>query len=258
MIELITLGQLQLRVRGEAPIGIVDQPKRLAVLTYLVAENAAVHQREKLLAMFWPDTHPERARTALRKVLHHTRQVVGDHVLINQGDDAILVDRTGIRCDSTALHIAAANGEDDTVLNLYRGEFLSGFYVDGAPDFNTWIEEERQRLRGESIRSALRLAEALQQSGRDDDACRGLETALALAPFDRKIVTRVVEMLHRAGYSMRAVRVYDELARRMEIELGDRVGALAALREGSMLRSRLVNQLAAEQGDVDAAIRRLT
>ena len=69
MIRLRTLGALDLRaVDGEELRTVLAQPKRFALLAYLaVATPRGAHQRDTLIALFWPEQDSEHARNALSR-----------------------------------------------------------------------------------------------------------------------------------------------------------------------------------------------
>lgn len=64
MIRLHTFGALDLRsAEGRELRGVLAQPKRTALLAYLVlASPRGFHRRDTLLTVFWPEFDQERAR----------------------------------------------------------------------------------------------------------------------------------------------------------------------------------------------------
>ncbi|MCB0223357.1 MAG: bacterial transcriptional activator domain-containing protein, partial [Anaerolineae bacterium] len=51
-----------------------------------------------------------------------------------------------VRRDLTSEPSAVGLTIRQAAVDLYRGEFLSDFYVHNAPDFEAWVLEERQRF----------------------------------------------------------------------------------------------------------------
>lgn len=257
MIELRTLGETGLRVAGKVPSAIVNHPLRFGLFSYLVVADVTVHQRDTLVAMFWPELPVTRARTALRKALHHIRREVGENVFVNRGDDAIVVDRTGIRCDANALRFAASHNEDVVVLSLSSGEFLTGFHIDDAPDFDDWVAVERERLHNMAARAAQRLSSRMVREGRFDEAIDAAYQAQARAPFNQQIMIEAVDVLRRAGHRISAIRVYDELARRLDEELNDHEAAIRAWEESLKLREELDEELIQQRSLINERLARL-
>src|SRR5437899_11589925 len=106
------LGGLNLLgVGGHELKSVLAQPKRVALLAYLAAAPPRrLHQRDSLLALFWPELDQEHARAALRQALHGLRYALGDGVLVTRGDDDIGLDAERIRCDVVEFARAAEVG----------------------------------------------------------------------------------------------------------------------------------------------------
>src|SRR5262245_19006399 len=149
LFELRTLGTLDLRASdGRVVHSLLAQPKRLALLTYLcVATPPGMHRRDVLLALFWPDSDREHARTSLRNGLHVLRRSLGERALLTLGDDGVGIAPDAVSCDAVAFEEAIAAERHEDALALYRGDLLTGFFVQEAPEFERWLERERARLR---------------------------------------------------------------------------------------------------------------
>src|SRR5438552_18938226 len=98
--------QLSLRLLGTADLrdengdelrSVLVAPKRLVLLAYLALTAPNYQRRDVLLALLWPDLTTERARQALRSVLHKLRQGVGDGVVASRGDDELALDLSRLR-----------------------------------------------------------------------------------------------------------------------------------------------------------------
>src|SRR5687768_14576446 len=112
MIRLRTLGSVDLRAANGAQIqSVLRQPKRLAVLIYLAANGPVFHRRDRLLALFWPESDEERARGALTQQIFQLRQALGRDVILNRGDDEIGLGEGVVWCDSCAFDDAYKAGK---------------------------------------------------------------------------------------------------------------------------------------------------
>ncbi|HEX5819761.1 MAG TPA: BTAD domain-containing putative transcriptional regulator, partial [Gemmatimonadales bacterium] len=197
------------------------QPKRLAVLAYLVtASPRGFHSRDTLLGLFWPDLDQERARNAMRQALHFLRRSVGDEVVASRGDREIGVAAGTISCDAVAFDEALAAGRLEEAAGLYRGDFLPGLYVEEAPEAERWLEAERAR-RKEGVLEALRTLVAQEEEGGElRAAVLWARRAVAIAPTDDGAVRRLMTVLDRAGEPAAALDAYDQLVHRLREEFG--------------------------------------
>ena len=134
MIELRTCGVIALTDGAGNPItSVLAQPKRLGLLVYLAVEGEhGGCSRDRLLALFWPDSDEERARAALRQSIRFLRLALGQDVLIRHGEALLTISQNVVACDAVACLRALRTQQDETALALYRGEFLPGLSVAGA------------------------------------------------------------------------------------------------------------------------------
>jgi DNA-binding SARP family transcriptional activator len=233
MIELRVLGVLEVRVPDAAdalPPGLT-QPKRLALLLYLaLAEPQGLHSRDRLLALLWPEADAESARHSLRNALHALRRGLGEDAIVLRGHAWVGIDAAAIRCDALELRAHLAAGEVDQSLALWRGDLAAGFHVSGAPDFERWLDDQRETFRGSVRRAAWRKAdEARGKGGFEIDAVR---RAVRLDPGNEPGVRRLMLLLSAAGDRGGALDAYQELAdyftRELEALPSSETRALAA------------------------------
>ena len=72
-LTLLLLGTPEIRHAGQ--VASFPTRKALALLTYLAVEGG-LHSREKLTALFWPESDADRGRTVLRRTLAYLREVL--------------------------------------------------------------------------------------------------------------------------------------------------------------------------------------
>jgi len=247
-------GQARLRVLGAVDLrdpddrevaAVVRQPKRLALLAYLVlAGRGRWMRRDTILALFWPELDTDHARAALRRALHFLRREMGAELVPGRGEEEIGIAEGALWCDVIAFEAALRSGEHDRALRLYTGDLLTGFFVAGAPEVERWLDGERERLRREAARAAWSLA------GRHPDhAVEYAERAVALAPDDEDGVRRLMLALEQSGDLPRAVRAYQSFTDRLRADLGigptDVTSRLAARLRLSVARDASASGLAA-------------
>ena len=220
MIELRTLGVLDLTGPAEAGCrAVLQQPKRLGLLAYLaVSAPRRFHRRDSLLAVFWPDLDQDRARAALRRSLYFIRTALGPGVIEGRGEEEVRIGEGALWCDAEAFTAAVENGDLARALELYQGDLLEGFFVAAAPEYEHWLERERERLRSQAARAAWTLADGAAERGDTAEAARYGRRAAAFDPEDERGVRHLLALLDRVGDRAGALRAYDEFARRMAAE----------------------------------------
>ena len=86
--------------------------------------------------------------------MHFLRGELGPGVVVSRGDEEVGVERGRCWCDAVAFLDAVNAGRAEEALGLYQGDFLAGFHVSDAPEFERWLDGERARLRDLATRAA--------------------------------------------------------------------------------------------------------
>ena len=156
-------GRLELRLFGPPHISIsgarltgITSAKAQGLLFYLAITQQG-HTRLTLATLFWGEHSEAAARGNLRKALQQLRNYLDDYLIIERNSvalageadcwvDVIEFDRLllSVSGDRTAQSLQGA-------IDLYQGDFLEGFYLRNAPDFENWWLSERARLREQKI-----------------------------------------------------------------------------------------------------------
>jgi TolB-like protein/DNA-binding SARP family transcriptional activator/Flp pilus assembly protein TadD len=245
LIELRTFGTLDLRGSdGREFRAVLAQPKRLALLAYLAAAApgapgaSTFHRRDTLLALFWPDQDVTRARAALSRAVHYLRASLGDAVLVSRGDEELGVDPDLISCDATRFRKELGKGRLAEALELYRGDFLEGFFLSDLPELDRWIESERRRFRDSAAEAARSLSKSAESSGDFAMALHWARQASSYAPYDEPDARRVLMLLGRLGDRGNAIEFFERFSRRLrsDLELDPSPETVAALNTISTAR----------------------
>jgi serine/threonine-protein kinase len=220
--RLYTLGGPDLvGADGESVRAVLAQPKRLALLVYLVVAGLrAPVRRDRVLAMFWPEYDESRARAALNRALHYLRGALGEEAVVSVGAEALRVDPRRVWCDASALDVVEPGRGDEEVVTLYRAPFLDAFHLSDCPDFEQWGDGERASLARTFAAAALRHGQALIRDGRAGDAATLVARAARQAPHDEVVGRALVEALDLAGDRAGAAEAHASLVRRVREELG--------------------------------------
>jgi DNA-binding SARP family transcriptional activator len=230
--------QFRLRLLGPACIvgpgdqvlaGRAAQRHRLGLLALLaLAPDPGIH-RDKVMAYLWPERDTRHARNLLKQALYVLRAALGSDAITASSDRIRLnTDRVGV--DVRDFQCAIARGDHCSALALYGGPFLDGFFLSDAPEFERWMEGERERLVGSHRRALEALAESAEGA---HDYPRAVEAWKALATqdrFDSRVAVRMAAALEADGNLVGALQVATAHARLVREEFGAEPPAqLAAL-----------------------------
>ena len=219
-IELFLLGGFELRGAPGAGDAILAQSKTLALLAFLAMSPPSLYQRrDRLIGLLWPDLDQSHARAALRKTLHELRSALGAHVLSARGDDEIALAADTVRCDAVEFAAAIEARRLARALELYRGDFMPGFYLSGCLEFERWVEDQRMLTREQAAAASWALAVALEGEQRLTEAGTWARRAVRHAWNDERILRRAMNLLERLGDRAGALRLYDEFSTRLRTDL---------------------------------------
>jgi len=221
MIRFRTLGGLELSdSQGRDLHALLSKPKRLALLAYLASHNHhASRRRDSVVALFWPDMDAAHARGSLRQALRFLRRELGDGVLNGRSEEEIGFEPHSFECDAVTFERACDAGRLSEAMQLYRGDFLDGFYVaGGSAELERWIEGERIRLRQLAARAAAELSQHAEREGNLAQAVEAARQGVALDPDDEKGLARLIALLDRSGDRAGALSTFETFRRRLEKE----------------------------------------
>lgn len=211
---LRTFGGLQVEGPDGQPGGITAQRRSLALVVVIAAASERGVSRDTLTAMLWPGSDEDRARRALAQTLYRVRQQLGAGVI--RGGDRLSCDPALLTTDLLQLESAFQDGDYERVVELYRGPFLDGFHLQGAPELERWADGERQRLARAYRDSLERLALAAEERGETQRAIHWWELAAAADPLNARVAAGLIRARGAAGDAtgaMQTARVHEARVR---------------------------------------------
>lgn len=219
MFTLRMLGGLLL-TNGDEPVsGRAVQKRRLGLLSLLAVAPSRSCSRDKLIGYLWPDSSADQARHLLSVALYELRKTLGDGIVASRGDDVALPD-AGLRTDVEFFEDALREGALERAVELYAGSFLDGFYLSDAPEFERWMERERDRLSRRYQGALERLASQRAEAGDRTGAAEAWRKLAAADPFNSRIALTLMESLVAAGDRAGALRHARSFAASLRAEFG--------------------------------------
>ncbi|BAE85595.1 AAA family ATPase [Desulfitobacterium hafniense] len=199
----------------------VERRKARALLYYVAAHSYPV-SREELLNILWPEQQSSAAQHTLSVILYDLRKFLDGLLVVDKNllsfAPTVEVDArvfkgnlTSPLCNPGLIHEA---------LQLYRGDFLEGFNLPNAPEYNLWLEAERERYVRMRIRGLALVAEHYEKQGELYLALESLERALDLEPLQEDLQCSCMRLLYLVGDRPGAIRQYQKLCRLLDEEMG--------------------------------------
>jgi DNA-binding SARP family transcriptional activator len=218
-IQLSLLGSVQVLRNGVAVRGF-ESRKALALLCYLVVRGQVVH-RSHLADLFWQDKPEHRGRGNLSRVLHNLTSLLPG--CLHATRDTVMWAPAG-ECwvDTTVFAGLAARADAPSLMaaaELYRGDLVSGLYLDDCPEFETWLAAEQELWR-QRMAQVLEQAIALHRNeGNYRESLRYAARWVSLDPWREESHRVMMLLLALSGQRSAALKQYATCQRILASEL---------------------------------------
>ncbi len=205
-VRVFLLGQPQI-TRDDAPVPL-SIAKAYGVLALLAT---GVQPRERVMELLWPERAPAVARKNLRNTLWALRRVLADDAVISTAAHLALTGSLWVD-----VRVFAQTGD----LALFRGPLLDGLTFADAPDFEHWLDRERERLLAEYLAGLAERIMRAQAAGEWQRVISLAQRGLAHAPLDEALHRSVMEALARQGQRAAAMEHFAAFQEQLVATLG--------------------------------------
>lgn len=220
MFTLRLLGSPSIEHSDGPVTGPATQRRRIALLALLASHADPGISRDKLLALLWPELDAERGRRALSTAVYALRQSLGREAVLSLRSDALRLNRDVVRVDLGDFLGALKQKELERAAHLYTGPFLDGFFLSDAPEFERWVEGERDRLARTYADTLEGMAEQRESEGDYRGAVVWWRRLAAHDPYSSRFALRLLQSLIDAGDPGAALQHAHTHAARLRDELG--------------------------------------
>jgi predicted ATPase/DNA-binding SARP family transcriptional activator len=222
---------LTVRLMGNPEITVGQRPlsfrtrKELAILIYLLVEGG-MHSRESLMTLLWPDSPAKNATVTLRGALSRLRNSLGpagQFILSQAGKVGFDFEGSfDLDLDWLAAGILPQTppNELSAILNLDRGEFLDGFSLPDAPEFDTWAAIQREAIQRQVERVYDRLTQHQLANRESNSAVETATRWVRRAPLSEPAYRRLMAAQALSGDRSGALRTYAQCQAMLQEEFG--------------------------------------
>lgn len=230
MIRLQVFGGFRLELNGDPLTDL--RPRVAALLALLAGHGPSGTSRDKLVAYLWPDSDAGHARNSLKQALFFLRRSLGRDAVI-AGSASLRLDPNLIQVDLWEFEWAVEAGDLHAAAARYQGVLLDGFYTNGLPEFEHWVEGERQKLERRYLDALLLLAREAGAHGAPEEAVRWWRRLAEADPLSSATAVGLMRALVGAGDPAAALEYARQHAAtvRRELDLDVEEPVLALVRE---------------------------
>lgn len=206
-------------------------------LFYYLAVTRRAHTRGALATLLWGDMPERNAHVSLSKSLSNLRDLFPDYLEIDRHFVAFNCNaphwldvaefEAGVMAAQRAFHakMSTSLGEGPMlhqlrkIADLYQGDFLAGFAVNNAPDFDAWQSMESQQLSTLAIHGLNMLTNRYAALGHWHDAIALCRQTLTLEPWREDVHRQLMRLLVANGERNAALVQYELCTRILQDEL---------------------------------------
>ncbi len=219
MIVCRTLGPVEITVDSAPAPTELRWRKHLALLLYLACSPKRTRARDHLIGLLWSDKPESAARHSLNEAVRVLRRHCAEGE-IRTGGNQIHLGPNVVQLDIERFDGLTAAGDWLGAAELIAGEFLEGFSVPGAPDFENWLTTERSTWRHRAVDALVRCADSLADEGKAEASTSYAQRALGLDPRSERAIRASMRSLAVAGDRAGALEQYDAFRARLADEIG--------------------------------------
>ncbi len=184
-----------------------------AVLAYLALRGRT--HKYRIAGWLWPDAGEKAARANMRQLLRRVRLSLSPDFI--QGTDEIAL-HPAVEVDLLELQRQLDAGEYASSLR-HTGELLENLSFDDAPDYDEWLESERERVLQIRLRGALQASQTLAESGELAEALLHALQATSLEPVSEEAWRQVMSLNYRLGNRGAALMAFERCRLHLEERL---------------------------------------
>lgn len=222
-LQIELLGGLSLLKDG-VPISGFMSNKVPALLAYLAVTRRA-QTRDALAALLWGDLPDADAKNNLRQTLSNLKKFFEPYLEITR-ETVAFQPRAPYALDVEEFQkIGEWKSENGisrlrALVTLYRGDFLAGFYVRDAPEFEEWILMQRTRMRDLALNGLHALTEYDMAHGAYRDAIGYAARLLEMDAWREEAHRLLMLCYARTGQRSAALAQYQKCRAILKQEFG--------------------------------------
>jgi DNA-binding SARP family transcriptional activator len=197
--------------------------RQLRALLYRLAARLEPLSRSHLAFLFWPDEPDATARRYLTRLLSSLRAALPQPQMLVLSEETAALNPALITADSATFAQVGVTDETAVLthtITLYRGPFMDGFALPGAPEYEAWQLQTAHELAAHFL---TLLATLVARHTAAADYPRAIATArqyLETDNLDETMHRRLIDLYTAVGDRAAALRQYEQCALILERELG--------------------------------------
>ncbi|RVU55611.1 AAA family ATPase [Anaerosphaera multitolerans] len=172
--------------------------------------------RDELAGIFWPSSNEENAKLSLRNAIHKIRKSFKEDIIISPNKSTLMLNE-----DINFIIDADIFDKDPFKnLDLYKGEFLKGFYIKDTIEFEYWLIEMRNYYKERCIITLQERIKVDYQERELTQLEKDINTLLRIDNFNDFAYLYLLKLYKLKGRNDKIINEYYNIQRILRDELG--------------------------------------
>ncbi|MBU5485436.1 AAA family ATPase [Clostridium sp. MSJ-11] len=185
-----------------------------ALFYYLLVNKKA--SRDELAGLLWTDEEENVAKKNLRNAIYKIKKSFDEEVIISPKKSIVMLNPNM----DIELDIDIFLNDKDKCIEAYKGEFLQGFFVKNAEEFEEWVIKTRENLKEKYIGKLYdKISEDIKNSI-DNNIERYAKLLINVDEFDEKAYRILMDHYKNTRSYGKVIDTYNKLSQLLDKELG--------------------------------------
>lgn len=238
-LEAVMLGKPTIFWRGKRVI--FPFSKMEALLYYLLVKGSAT--REEVAGLLWSEMDDVTAKKNLRNTLYLLKKLIPGELLLMPSRSVILLNPDVVNLTDVQQF---ERGLENS-LDLWRGDFLEGFFCKEARLLEEWMSEQQEWLKGEYITRLTKHIIDLRNCKKYSQAKHYLKRLIEVDEYNESAYRALMKIYERGGDSNKIVDIYHRLERKLTNELGIKINSKTKEIYDRVMRGKISQALVNER-----------
>ena len=232
--------RLYIKLLGGFTVSLAGQPitgfrsaKARVLLAYLTAQPGREHARTTLATLLWGNLPESAAKTNLRIELSNLHKLLDNHPALEIERNTVCFQPAHATVDVLDFQTALTTfrtlpletqqtqlGRLTVAVDLYHGEFISGFQVADAPEFDQWRLLTQEQLHEQAMGALTLLQQHYAEQGHWPELATIARRQLTLVPWQESAHRSLIQALAAQGQRSAALEQYARCVAVLQTEFG--------------------------------------
>ena len=236
VLKIHLLGGFEAILDGRPVTGFESKKVRALFTLLVMAGEGHEVSRDRLAAMLWPDADERAGRKNLRQAIYNLKSSLAGRP--GADSEFVVLTRETAAFNHGAEHWldveaferkvtrGMAGGECldpralATAVQLYRGDFLAGLFIEGSPEFEQFVLVQQERLREAAIGAIRSLVRYHADRGEYSQAIIFARHQLEFDALSEEAHRNLMRLYALSGRRSRALGQYETCLNVLRLELG--------------------------------------